>query len=653
MECLSTQRRAYRRSPTPHNLSRLQQAEEHFQENITQAKSNYESSLINNYAFGANSVIYRYIRSLSKSKSIPSTVYLGTSAAMCDKSKAKLFNLYFHSVFNKESQPIPDYNASEQQYNSLCSFTITEADVFETLSQLDTSKAVGIDGIGPKILKHCAASLSHPLCHLFNISLSNGSVPQEWKTHIIIPIHKSNDRSLVNNYRPISLLSNISKVLERLIFNNISKFVFQSISPVQFGFIQGRSTTQQLLSFLSFIYEAISHGHQTDVVYLDFRKAFDMVQHSRLLTKLWKVGICGNLWKWFKSYLTNRKHCVRITNTLSDTLPVLSGVPQGSILGPLLFLIYVNDLPATASSSQPFLFADDTKLLKTIFQPSDILLLQKDLDSFNNWSIVNELYFGIPKCVFLSFNSKLSSSYHIDSNALSHPSEHRDLGIQMSSDLSWSSHYNMICSKAYRSLALLRRSFGSFGTIEARRSLYLALVRSQLTYCSQLWNPYLIKDILTLERVQRRATKYILNDYTSDYRLRLLKLKLLPLMYTLDYYDLLFFVKSLKQPSDHFNILNYVAFSNSRTRSATAHKLRHNYSPNNKIRNSYFNRLPRLWNALPPINTELHLTTIKSTIYNYLWSHFTEHFNPNDSCTYHFLCPCYNCCNISPTPNFS
>ena len=281
------------------------------------------------------------------------------------------------------------------------------------------------------------------------------------------------------------------------------------------------------------------------------------------------------------------------------------------------------------------------------------MLLHKDLDSFFNWSITNELYFGISKCVFLSFNYRSSTSYHIVSNILQHLSEHRDLGIQMSSDLSWNNHYNMICSKAYRSLALLRRTFGGSGPVEARRSLYLALVRSQFIYCSQLWNPHLIKDTTILERVQRRATKYILNDYTSDYKFRLLKLKLLPLLYMLDFYDILFFVKSLKQPHLRFNIFNYVSFSTSRTRSATTHKLLHNYSRNNKTRNFYFNRLPRLWNTLPPINIDVHLNTIKSLIYDHLWNHFAEHFNPNTSCTYHFHCPCYNCCNIATTPNFN
>jgi len=230
---------------------------------------------------------------------------------------------------------------------------------------------------------------------------------------------------------------------------------------------------------------------------------------------------------------------------------------------------------------------------------------------------------------------------------LSSQRENHDLGIQMSMDLSWSTHYSIICSKAYKCLALLKRMFGKFESVEARRPLYLA---PQLSYCSQLWNPHLIKDTTTLERVQRCAAKYILDDYSSDYKQRLLNLQLLPLMYTLDYYDI---VKSLKQPSNHFNILNYVTFSKNRIKSATNNKLLHNYSCNNKIRNSYFNRLPRLWNLLPPINTDLHLNSIKTLIYESLWNHFTELFNSNNSCAYQFVCPCYNCCNIACTPNFN
>ena len=150
------------------------------------------------------------------------------------------------------------------------------------------------------------------------------------------------------------------------------------------------------------------------------------------------------------------------------------------------------------------------------------------------WNDPNELYFGIPKRVLLSFNNKFSTSYHIESNMLSSQTEHRDLRIQMSTDLSWSTHYSKIYSKAYKCLALLRRTFGKFGSDEARRSLYLALVRSQLSYCSQLWNQHLIKDTTTLQRVQRCATKYLLDDYSSDYKHHLLNLQLLLLMYTLD-----------------------------------------------------------------------------------------------------------------------
>jgi len=267
----------------------------------------------------------------------------------------------------------------------------------------------------------------------------------------------------------------------------------------------------------------------------------------------------------------------------------------------------------------------------------------------------SELLFSINKCIHLSFNNKTPTSYSVNSHTLPQLHTHRDLGIQISDSLSWESHYQHITSKAYKYLGLLRRTFNSCQSIKAKKTLYVTLVWSQLTYYSQLWNPYLIKDTVTLEKIQCPATKFILKDYDSNYWTCLLKLDLLPLMYTLDFYDIIFFIKALKQPSSHFNfnIYDYISFSTANTRSSSRNKLNHVYSSNNYTRNFYFNRITRLWNKLPIIGLNLSLPTIKAKIYNYLCQHFTMNFIADNPCTYHFYCRCSNCCNVGISHNFS
>ena len=181
----------------------------------------------------------------------------------------------------------------------------------------------------------------------------------------------------------------------------------------------------------------------------------------------------------------------------------------------------------------------------------------------------------------------------------------------------------------------------------------MTLVRSILTYCSPVWRPYLLTDINSLERIQRRATKYVLNDYTNDYKSRLMNLNILPLMYTYEIANILFLIKSIRNPTNSFNINNYITFYTGSSRLAKAHKLQHSYSANNISRHSYFNRISRLWNALPVINLNLSIDIIKKRLRSFLFSHFITNFDPANSCTLHFLCPCSRCQSLLQPPNFN
>ena len=241
---------------------------------------------------------------------------------------------------------------------------------------------------------------------------------------------------------------------------------------------------------------------------------------------------------------------------------------------------------------------------------SDCHSLQDDLVHLSSWCLRWNLQFNETKCVLLRICSNLPHTlfnYTINGTSIQAVDCHRDLGIFMSCDLKWSNHLKHISAQAYKVLGLIRRS-GLH--ISAKKNLYLSLVRSQLTYGSQIWRPHLLRDITALERIQRRATKYILNDFHSDYKHRLLSLRLLPLMMQLELFDILFFIRCLKDPYN-FSIFSYVHFSEGSTRSSTHFKLKHSLSKSNTTGHFYYNRLPRLWNSLPPINLDLSISIIK------------------------------------------
>ena len=308
-----------------------------------------------------------------------------------------------------------------------------------------------------------------------------------------------------------------------------------------------RSSVQQLLLSINSLLDYLDGTIKShvDMIFLDLKKALVAFHINELLVKLWHFGITGDLWYWFKAYLTDRKQYVSINNYHSSLLPVISGVPQGSILGPLLFLVFINDLTDCVLNSTMLLFADDIKCSLPFSGQMDCFLLQNDLDVLSVWSKHWNLFFNESKCSFVRFGFQKSSSSHvysINSCVILNDNQHKDLGIIVSSDLSWTNHILCVAAKAYKILALLRRSFRNCNSVHSKKLLYISLVRSQLIYGSQVWRPHLLKDINALEAIQRKSIKFILNDYIYDYKSRLLSLQLLPLMMFYELNDILFFL---------------------------------------------------------------------------------------------------------------
>ena len=272
----------------------------------------------------------------------------------------------------------------------------------------------------------------------------------------------------------------------------MEQFLSQLVSDCQHGFLRGKSCVTNLLEVLDYIGTCLDNGGQVDMLYLDMSKAFDRINHKRLILKLFNSGIGGNLLNWFESYLTDRRQRVTVLGVTSSTLPVTSGVPQGSIIGPALFLLYVNDLPEADLSSRVAMFADDTKLFSAIKSQDDVASLQADLVNLEHWSSQSGLSFNKSKCKHQSITRKIvpfTSSYKLEDTKVTTTDCERDLGVWVSSNLTWKKQVCNQTSKANKSLGYIKRNTRFVKSTEARRMFYLALVRSHFGYATQIWAP--------------------------------------------------------------------------------------------------------------------------------------------------------------------
>ena len=395
-------------------------------------------------------------------------------------------------------------------------FEVTRNGVIKLLSGLNCKKSLGPDDISPRILKETCAESANILTYIFNQSLSSGIVPADWRIANIFALHKKGAKELPENYRPISLTSICSKVLEHIVYSSISRFLSDNhiLSPRQHGFRSGHSCETQLILSIDDWSKSLDRGLRTDMAIFDFSKAFDSVPHQRLILKLQSFGIHGNTLAWITSFLMNREQRVVVNGSQSSWLPVTSGVPQGTVLGPLLFLLYINDITSNIQS-EIRLFADDCILYRTIVNPTDCFILQDDINQLFSWATVWQMQFNAKKCHILSITkkrSKQATTYTLGAEALSHVDSYPYLGITISSDLRWHNHISCITSKATRTLNFIRRNVYGCSP-EAKALAYTSLVRPHLEYAASAWDPYVAVDIAKLESVQRRAARFACKDY--------------------------------------------------------------------------------------------------------------------------------------------
>ena len=605
---------------------------------LRRIKRDYERNLCKKIKKNSKA-FYMYVNSKSKGKSSMIRVKSRNGAVTGnDLATAEELNAFFQSVYVKEEDKdliyfndfihcVFDNNAPEPfnflgmpSVNSIEDIDFTPDDVKILLRNINVNKSMGPDEIHPRVLNELENIVFLPLYHIFRQSFDQGVVPRMWKSANVTPIFKKGDKVLSENYRPVSLTSQVCKLCEKIVRQRVVCFLENNsiLCDQQHGFRKGRSCLTNLLTTLEEWTRLYDDGLPFDTLYLDFRKAFDSVPHARLTYKLGKYGVTGKLNIWIEDFLRDRKQRVCINGNKSTLLNVTSGVPQGSVLGPVLFLIFVNDLPGVLVTNCK-IFADDTKLSHPILSLVDQSCVQNDLDKLTQWSNDWLLSFNSKKCKVMHFGKKNPCfQYYMNGDLIDTVSEEKDLGVLFTENLSFSKHISNAAAKANRVLGLIRRSF-SYITKESFLVLYKSYVRPHLEYCVQAWSPYLQRDKDILEKVQRRATKIVPGFEHLSYEERLKEFGLTTLEDRRIRGDLIEMYKLLKgfENVDYNTFFEFREYTGLRGHSSTLKMSRSNLN----VRKYFFsNRAITLWNSLP--DYVVSSSSIDNFKNNYDWHYF-------------------------------
>ena len=478
---------------------------------------------------------YSYAKSFSKVKVGVGPLINSAKRLISDPLQmASILSEQYASVFSQpqyvSNSPDLLFPGDDSNEQTLHDFTFTEEELERAMKDIASNSAAGPDGFPALLLKKCSHTLVHPFFLIWRKSLDTGVVPELGKVANIIPIHKGKSRALAKNYRPVALTSLLIKAFEKVVRIHLVKHLDDNnlFNESQHGFRSGRSCLSQLLAHFDKILKILESGNSVDVIYVDFAKAFDKVDFGVTLRKMKRLGIDGKIGRWLHNFLTGRTQTVIVNGRKSDPEPMKSGVPQGSVLGPLLFLILIGDIDAEIVSSFLSSFADDTRIGHVVSSDEDRAALQADLQRVYGWAASNNMQFNSDKFELMRYrgSSNINAVYTADDGTpIEEKNSLRDLGVTMSNDASFGQHIRERAAAMRSKVAWILRTFKTRNRL-LMLTLWKSLVLSLHDFCVQLWCPYKIGDIQTLEMIQRSFVRKINGMHEKNYWEQLTDLKL-------------------------------------------------------------------------------------------------------------------------------
>lgn len=506
---------------TPDIWARFRHDRNEYMREVKKAKYEYSKEMynqVNTYDTSSKN-FFSFAKkcfSHASDNAIPPIIAENGKIIVDDKDKATHFNKYFAtaSLIDESNSTIPSTSVSSVEI--LNDFSIGETEVSDQIKFLNVNKSYGPDGISPRFIKMSGQTLVKPLTKLFNMSLQNGIFPSKWKKANVLPLHKKSSKQYADNYRPVSLLCTLGKIFERIVFKHVYNHLHENklLSIWQSGFIPGSSTVTQLIELCHKFSCALDECKDVRVVYLDISKAFDKVWHKGLLFKLKKFGIQGNMLQWFSSYLSDRSQRVLINGQFSDWIKILAGVPQGSVLGPLLFLIFINDITDVVMNCNIRLFADDTCLFINVKNHIEAAtLINQDLKNIEEWAKQWLVTFSPSK----TESMVISLKHHVENSfprlvfyntPIAQVKSHKHIGLWISHNLKWNNHIDSLvekCSKHIGILKLLKFKLNR----NALEKIFFAYIRPIMEYADVIWAGAPISVLSKLDHILVEAMRAV------------------------------------------------------------------------------------------------------------------------------------------------